>query len=34
VAPVKAEPRITVNKIDAIKAGKEDGTIDKEFFKK
>ncbi len=34
VAPVKAEPRVTVNKIDAIKAGKEDGTIDKDFFKK
>jgi len=34
VAPVKAEEKPVVNKVDAIKAGKEEGTIDKEFFKK
>lgn len=34
VAPVKAEEKPLVNKVDAIKAGKDEGTIDKEFFKK
>jgi hydroxyacylglutathione hydrolase len=34
VTPVKAEEKSVVNKVDAIKAGKEEGTIDKEFFKK
>jgi len=34
VAPVKAEEKLVVNKVDTIKAGKEEGTIDKEFFKK
>ena len=34
VAPVKAEEKPVANKVDAIKAGKEEGTIDKEFFKK
>jgi hydroxyacylglutathione hydrolase len=34
VAPVKAEDKPAVNKVDAMKAGKEEGTIDKEFFKK
>ena len=33
-APVKAEATLTVNKVAAIKAGKEEGSIDKEFFKK
>jgi hydroxyacylglutathione hydrolase len=32
--PAKAEEKQAANKIDAIKAGKEEGTIDKEFFKK
>jgi hydroxyacylglutathione hydrolase len=34
VAPVIAEAEQMVNKVDAIKAGKDEGTIDKEFFKK
>lgn len=34
VVPVKAEEKLVVNKVDTIKAGKEEGTIDKEFFKK
>jgi hydroxyacylglutathione hydrolase len=34
VAPVKAEAKLTVNKVDTIKAGKEEGSIDKEYFKK
>ena len=32
-AAVKAAPTPAVNKVDAIKAGKEEGTIDKAFFK-
>jgi hydroxyacylglutathione hydrolase len=32
--PAKAQEKPAVNKIDAVKAGKEEGTIDKEFFKK
>ena len=34
VAPTKAEANLAVNKVESIKAGKEEGTIDKEFFKK
>jgi hydroxyacylglutathione hydrolase len=34
VAPTKAEANLAVNKVASIKAGKEEGTIDKEFFKK
>ncbi len=34
VAPVRAQEKSVANKVDAIKAGKEEGTIDKEFFKK
>jgi hydroxyacylglutathione hydrolase len=34
IAPVKAEAKPVVNKVDAIKAGKDEGTIDKKFFKK
>ncbi len=34
VTPVRAEEKAGVNKVDTIKAGKEEGTIDKEFFKK
>ena len=34
VAPTKAEAKPAVNKVASIKAGKEEGTIDKEFFKK
>jgi 3-mercaptopyruvate sulfurtransferase SseA len=34
VAPTKAEAKPTVNKVTAITAGKEEGTIDKAFFKK
>ncbi len=34
VAPVKAQEKQTVYQVDTIKAGKEEGTIDKEFFKK
>jgi hydroxyacylglutathione hydrolase len=34
IAPVKAEAKPGVNKVAAIKAGKEEGTIDKAFFKK
>ncbi len=30
----KAEAKAAVNKVEAIKAGKEEGTIDKAFFKK
>jgi len=33
VSPVKAEEKPMVNKVDTMKAGKEEGTIDKEFFK-
>jgi hydroxyacylglutathione hydrolase len=32
--PTKAEAKPAVNKVASIKAGKEEGTIDKEFFKK
>ncbi len=32
--PVMAQEKPAANKVDAIKAGKEEGTIDKEFFKK
>ena len=32
--PANAEEQPAANKIDSIKAGKEEGTIDKEFFKK
>lgn len=32
--PIKAAPKLTVNKVDTIKTGKEEGSIDKEFFKK
>lgn len=34
VAPVKAQEKLAVYQVDTIKAGKEEGTIDKEFFKK
>jgi hydroxyacylglutathione hydrolase len=34
VAPTKAEAKPAMNKVASIKAGKEEGTIDKEFFKK
>ena len=34
VNPAKAQEKQAANKIGAIKAGKEEGTIDKEFFKK
>jgi hydroxyacylglutathione hydrolase len=34
VAATKAEANLAVNKVESIKAGKEEGTIDKEFFKK
>ena len=34
VAPVKADAKPVMSKVDAIKAGKEEGTIDKQFFKK
>jgi hydroxyacylglutathione hydrolase len=34
VMPTKAEAKPAVNKVASIKAGKEEGTIDKEFFKK
>jgi hydroxyacylglutathione hydrolase len=34
VVPTKAEAMPAVNKVASIKAGKEEGTIDKEFFKK
>ncbi|MDO9068603.1 MAG: rhodanese-like domain-containing protein [Deltaproteobacteria bacterium] len=34
VVPTKAEAKSAVNKVDSIKAGKEEGTIDKAFFKK
>jgi len=34
VAPVRAQEKQVVNKVDTLKAGKEEGTIDKEFFKK
>jgi 3-mercaptopyruvate sulfurtransferase SseA len=34
VAPMKADAKPAVNKVDSIKAGKEEGTIDKAFFKK
>jgi len=34
VVPMNDEATPAVNKVDAIKAGKEEGTIDKEFFKK
>ncbi len=33
-APVKADAKPVTNKVDAVKAGKEEGTIDKQFFKK
>jgi hydroxyacylglutathione hydrolase len=32
--PANAQEKQAANKVDAIKAGKEEGTIDKEFFKK
>jgi hydroxyacylglutathione hydrolase len=31
---IKAEAKLAGNKVDSIKAGKEEGSIDKEFFKK
>jgi hydroxyacylglutathione hydrolase len=34
VVPVQAGAKPTVNMVDSIKAGKEEGAIDKEFFKK
>jgi hypothetical protein len=34
MVPAKAEPSVAINRVDSIKPGKEDGTIDKEFFKK
>jgi hydroxyacylglutathione hydrolase len=34
IAQVNSEAKISANKVTAIKAGKEEGTIDKEFFKK
>ncbi len=34
VAPVRAQEKQVTNKVDTIKAGKEEGTIDKDFFKK
>lgn len=34
VAPVAAEGKTMANKVDAIKEGKDEGTIDKQFFKK
>jgi hydroxyacylglutathione hydrolase len=34
IAPVNSEAKLSANKVTAIKAGKEEGTIDKEFFKK
>jgi hypothetical protein len=34
VAPVSAEAKPTANKVDSIKTGKEEGAIDKAFFKK
>jgi len=34
VAPVNAEDKGAANRIETVKAGKEEGTIDKEFFKK
>lgn len=34
VAPTKGDAKPAMNKLTAIKAGKEEGTIDKEFFKK
>jgi hypothetical protein len=34
VAPLQADEKPAAHKVDAIKAGKEEGTIDKEFFKK
>jgi rhodanese-related sulfurtransferase len=34
VASVKADVKPVINKVDAVKAGKEEGTIDKQFFKK
>lgn len=34
VVPTKAEAKPAVNRVDFIKAGKEEGTIDKAFFKK
>jgi predicted sulfurtransferase len=34
VAPVRAQEKQVANKVDTLKAGKEEGTIDKEFFKK
>ncbi len=34
VAATKAGANLAVNKVESIKAGKEEGTIDKEFFKK
>ena len=33
-ATIKPEGKPAANKVDAIKAGKEEGTIDKQFFKK
>jgi hydroxyacylglutathione hydrolase len=34
VSTVRAEERPVANKVGEIKAGKEEGTVDKEFFKK
>jgi rhodanese-related sulfurtransferase len=34
VASMKADAKPAVNKVDSIKAGKEEGAIDKDFFKK
>jgi hypothetical protein len=34
IAPVNSQAKITMNKVAGIKAGKEEGTIDKGFFKK
>jgi len=34
VAPVRADAGLAANKVAAIKTGKEEGAIDKEFFKK
>ncbi len=31
---IKSSPTPAVNKVDSVKAGKEEGTIDKAFFKK
>ena len=34
VTAVNAEEKTTAKKVDEVKAGKEEGTVDKEFFKK